>query len=77
MSMTESEPETESIPTDYNVVIPEEVIEEKTKQLQQEEQQQGTELVNEVFEDPKPNYEVENLKIQLDNSNEKITVNIY
>jgi hypothetical protein len=43
MSMTESEPETESIPTDYNVVIPEEVIEEKTKQLQQEEQQQGTE----------------------------------
>jgi hypothetical protein len=71
MSITESEPETVSIPTDYSVVIPEEVIEEETKQSEQED----TEPVNRVFEkqELKPNYEIENLKMQLDNANNKVT----
>jgi hypothetical protein len=71
-----NEPETVSIPTDYKVVISNQVLEEETKQLEREQkQQEGTESVNEVFEEFKqePYYEVENLKMQLDNANNKIT----
>ena len=60
----EPEPETVSIPTDYKVAIPDQVLEEETKQLEQED----TEPVNEALEELKPNYEIENLKIQLDNT---------
>jgi hypothetical protein len=71
MSITESEPETVSIPTDYSVVIHEEVIEEETKQSEQED----TEPVNRVFEkqELKPNYEGENLRKRLDTANNKVT----
>ena len=65
-----------SIPTDYKVVIPDWVLEEETKQLEREQkQQEDTESVNEVFEEfnQQPNYEVENLKIRLDNARNKIT----
>ena len=68
MSMAE-EPETETvnIPTDYNVVVSEQVLEKEAKQLQQE--QPESEPVNEALEEQgvKPNYEVENLKLQLKN----------
>jgi hypothetical protein len=73
MSMTEPEPETVSIPTDYEVVVPDQDLEEETKQLEQQEQLES-EPVNEVLEEKiKPNYEVEDFKLQLDNANRKIT----
>ena len=42
----DAEPETVNIPTDYKVVVSDQVLEEETKQLQQEEQQEGTKPVN-------------------------------
>jgi DNA repair exonuclease SbcCD ATPase subunit len=65
-----NEPETVSIPTDYKVVISDQVLEEETKQLQQQEQ--GLEHTSEASE-ARPDYEGENLKMQLDKANNKIT----
>jgi hypothetical protein len=75
MSMEEEQKEKISIPTDYKVVVSEQVLEEETKELEQQEQE-GNEPINEVLEELKPNHanhNIENLKIQLDNSNNKIT----
>jgi hypothetical protein len=73
MSIAEPEPETVSIPADYEVLVPDQVLEEETKQLEQQEQPES-EPVNEVLEEKIiPNYEVEDLKLQLDNANSKIT----
>ena len=68
----EQEP-TVSIPTDYKVVIPDQVLEEETKQLQQE-QEQEQEPISEALETlrVKPDYEGENLKMQLDIANNKV-----
>lgn len=63
MPIEKPEPETVSIPTDYKVVVPDQVLEEETKRL---EQQEDAEPVNEALEALKPNYEIENLKLQLD-----------
>jgi hypothetical protein len=66
----DKEPETEtvSIPTDYNVVIPEHVLEEGIKQLEQQEQQKGAEPINEVFEEPKPDHGEEELRAELEDA---------
>ncbi len=66
VSITEPEPET-GISTDYEVVVPDQVLEEETKRLEQEE----PEPVSETLEELRPNYDNENLKMQLDNSNNK------
>lgn len=63
MPIEKPEPETVSVPTDYKVVVPDQVLEEETKRL---EQQEDAEPVNEALEALKPNYEIENLKLQLD-----------
>ena len=59
-----NEPETVSFPTDYNIVVPEQVLEEETKRLQQEQQQEGSEPVSEVLEKLKANQEIQNLKME-------------
>jgi hypothetical protein len=68
MPMANPKPETVNIPTYYKVVVPDQVLEE-TKQFEQEQEQ------SEVFEThkPEPNYEVENLRLELDNAKNKIT----
>jgi hypothetical protein len=65
MSMKQEQEEKISIPTDYKIVIPAQILEEETKQLEQESE---SEPVNEVSEEIKPNYEIENLKMKLDNT---------
>jgi hypothetical protein len=70
----DKEPETEtvSIPTDYNVVIPEQVLEEEIKQLEQQEQQKGAEPVNEVFEELKPDHGEEELRAELEDTKKQL-----
>jgi hypothetical protein len=64
-----------TIPTDHKVVIPDQVLEEATQEYQQiqERQDQETESVNEPCEEPEADYAVEELKLQLDSANNKIT----
>ena len=72
--MPMANPETVNIPTDYKVVVPDQVLEEETKQLQQD-QKQEQEPICEALEEfrTKPDYEGENLKMQLDIANIKVT----
>ena len=73
--MRKEQEHTVNIPTDYKVVIPDQVLEEEIKQLEQEEQkQQEEEPATEALEALKaePNYEA-NLKMQLDIANNRVT----
>jgi DNA repair exonuclease SbcCD ATPase subunit len=69
-NMRKEQEHTVNIPTDYKVVVPDQVLEEETKQLQQEQ-----EPISEALETlrVKPDYEGENSKMQLDKANNKIT----
>jgi hypothetical protein len=61
------EPETVNIPTDYKIVVPDQVLEEETEQLQQEQEHTSETL------ETKPDYEGESLKMQLDIASNKVT----
>lgn len=67
MPMTESKPKMVNLPSDYKVVVPDQVLEEETRQLQQEQGHTSETL------ETKPDYEGENLKMQLDIANNKVT----
>lgn len=75
MANPKPEPETVNIPTDYKVVVPDQVLEEETKQFEQEVEQEQEQEQSEVLEThkPEPNYEIENLRLELDNAKNKIT----
>lgn len=68
--MRKEQEHTVNIPTDYKVVVPDQVLEEETKELQQK-QEPTTEALETL--ETKPDYEGENLKMQLDIANNKVT----